>query len=115
MESEIIALSEKIKELKWVVNILSKREEWNYIKIPIVIKTDSMSTIEWIKNRGAKAGGTRHLTKKLYFIKKDVELGNYIIKHEPTDSIESDGLTKTLGLQKIKNCFGKFLTFEGGI
>lgn len=113
-ESELIAMGEGMKELKWTVNALSELKKWEIIKLPILIKTDSMSVITWVKNPAAK-GRTKYINRKLHFVRHDINLGNYKLEHEGTETIEADGLTKTLSGQKLQNCFQKFLSFEGGV
>ena len=107
-ESEIMALKEGVKELKWLRNIMAELDLHEQIRIPISVKTDSKSAIEWVQNRKTNQR-TKHINRIYYFVREEAEKGNIKIEYQPTEEITADVLTKPLSREKLHHCLKDFL------
>ncbi|UYV75997.1 hypothetical protein LAZ67_13002062 [Cordylochernes scorpioides] len=71
-EAELISICEGICEVKWIKGLLE--ELCKDANFPTTLKTDSQSAIKWIKSEKITSR-TKHINRKLYFIKDAVEEG----------------------------------------
>ncbi|UYV75826.1 hypothetical protein LAZ67_13001452 [Cordylochernes scorpioides] len=71
-EAEMISICEGMCEVKWIKVLLE--ELCKDANFPTTLKTDSQSAIKWIKSEKITSR-TKHINRKLYFIKDAVEEG----------------------------------------
>ncbi len=55
-----------------------------------------MSTLQLIKNGRTSSDRTRHIDIRYFFVKDRVEQGEIVCRHQPTESMLADVLTKPL-------------------
>ncbi|UYV76806.1 hypothetical protein LAZ67_14002076, partial [Cordylochernes scorpioides] len=100
-EAELISICEGICEVKWIKGLLE--ELCKDANFPTTLKTDSQSAIKWIKSEKITSR-TKHINRKLYFVKDAVEEGTIDLEFVRSDEMEADLLTKSLPKEKLKNC-----------
>ena len=71
--------------------------------LPIVLNSDSQSAIDLIE-RGGLEKRTKHISRRYYFLKDDIVLGNIILSFVRSEDQEADFLTKALSKAKMDNC-----------
>jgi hypothetical protein len=98
-ESEFYAISEAVKELQWLRNILADFNE--NIKNPIVIRADNQSMIKMIENPKFSSR-TKHIDVRLHFVRECVSVGKFKIIFCPSEENIADLLTKPLAGVKMK-------------
>ncbi|KAK2577872.1 hypothetical protein KPH14_008173 [Odynerus spinipes] len=109
-ESEIVVICEGAKELKLIFAILNSLGMNEACKVPIVLKTDTQSAIDWIYKNNV-TNRTKHIDRKYYFVRDEVKKGNIKLQHISTDNMEADILTKGLTYDKHSKC-GKKLGLQ---
>ncbi|UYV70659.1 hypothetical protein LAZ67_8000192, partial [Cordylochernes scorpioides] len=100
-EAELMAICEGTKELKWFMNFLSEIGHQSCVEIPLVLKTDSKSAIDWIKGTSHHCR-TKHINRKYFFVKDEVSKGNLRISFVNSEAQEADLLTKRLPGDRIQ-------------
>lgn len=100
-ESEYLALTAASKEALWLVEL--KDEIINDGKPMIRIMCDNKGAIDLTKS-GAFNARTKHISIRHYFIKELVERKEIQVKHESTDKMIADYLTKAVPIQKHQFC-----------
>lgn len=100
-ESEYLALTAASKEALWLVEL--KDEILNDHKPIIQIKCDNKGAI-CLTQTGTFNARTKHISIRHYFIKELVEKKEIEIKHESTDKMIADYLTKAVPIQKHQFC-----------
>jgi hypothetical protein len=98
-ESEFYAISEAVKELQWLKNILADFNQ--IIESPIVIRADNQSTIKMIENPKFSSR-TKHIDVRLHFVRESVSIGKFRLLYCPSEENIADLLTKPLAGVKIK-------------
>ncbi|TMC16799.1 MAG: hypothetical protein E6J34_19505, partial [Chloroflexi bacterium] len=97
MESEYMALSEAAKEAIFLLKLLrSLKFDANQ---PVLIKTDSESALDHVKNN-VKHARTKHIDIRHHFIRSACSDGHVTLQHVPSASQIADVLTKPLGATK---------------
>jgi hypothetical protein len=97
MESEYMALSEAAKEAIFLLKLLrSLKFDANQ---PVLIKTDSESALDHVKNN-VKHARTKHIDIRHHFIRSACSDGHVTLQHVPSASQIADVLTKPLGTTK---------------
>ncbi|OXA41630.1 Copia protein [Folsomia candida] len=93
-ESEYVALAVACKEGIWLRNILCKLKvlEWNY---PFTIFTDSQSAMA-LANKPELSERTKHISVRWHFIRWLLETNQLKVKHQRTNELVADALTKAL-------------------
>jgi hypothetical protein len=97
MESEYMALSDAAKEAIFLLKLL--RSLKISVEPPIVIKTDSESALDHVKNN-VKHARTKHIDIRHHFIRSACSDGHVTLQHVPSASQIADVLTKPLGTTK---------------
>ena len=110
MEAEYYALSETLKEVLWIKQLI---EEINKIEYPIKINVDNQSTIEFSNQPNKVFNRTKHIYIQYYFIKNLIE--NQIVKvnYCPSDENIADTFTKANHLPKFRNLTKRFMSDRG--
>ena len=92
-ESEIIALSEGLKESEWLYHIL---KELGFVhKLPIQVWCDSIGAIKTCTNPGNHKS-TKHIETRHLFGRDLTEKGRVIVSYLNTTEMLADCLTKAL-------------------
>ena len=90
-EAEYMALSEVVKELKYIVQLL---ETMNIeVKLPITVHVDNVGAI-WLSNNGNTGYRTKHIDIRTSSVKAYQEDGKIIIKFVKSEDNEADIFTK---------------------
>ena len=97
MEAEYMALSEAAKEAIFLINLLRSLKIDPHL--PILIKTDSESALDHVKNN-VKHARTKHIDIRHHFIRNACSDGQVTLQHVPSASQIADVLTKPLGSTK---------------
>src|SRR2546423_2093306 len=97
MESEYMALSEAAKEAIFLTKLL-RSLKFN-VSQPVLIKTDSESALDHVKNN-VKHARTKHIDIRHHFIRTACSDGHVTLQHVPSASQIADVLTKPLGATK---------------
>jgi hypothetical protein len=98
-ESEFYAISEAVKEIQWLKNLLN---DFNVeTEKSIKIFSDNQSTIKMIENPGFSSR-TKHIDVRLHFFRECVYLDKIKLIYCPTENNIADILTKPLAGVKMK-------------
>ena len=90
-EAEYMALSEVVKELKFIVQLLQTMNI--EVELPITVYVDNVGTI-WLSNNRTTSDRTKHIDIRTAFVKEYQEDGKIIIKFVKSEENEADILTK---------------------
>jgi hypothetical protein len=97
-ESEYIALSEAMMDLKWVMRVYG--ELGHVLKKPVIIKEDNTAVIQILEG-GKNPKMTKHLGKKYHLVKQDVLNKLVKLEYVDTNSQRADILTKAVSKEKL--------------
>ena len=90
-EAEYMALSEVVKELKFIVQLM---ETMNIeVELPITVHVDNVGAI-WLSNNCTTSDRTKHIDIRTSFVKEYQEDGKIIIKFVKSEENEADIFTK---------------------
>ena len=90
-EAEYMALSEVVKELKFIVQLL---ETMNIkVELPITVYVDNVGAI-WLSKNRTTSDRTKHIDIRTSFVKEYQEDGKIIIKFVKSEENEADIFTK---------------------
>ena len=89
-EAEYMALSEVVKELKFIVQLLQTMNI--EVKLPITVYVDNVGAI-WLSNNRTTSDRTKHIDIRTSFVKEYQEDGK-IIKFVKSEDNEADIFTK---------------------
>ncbi|UYV71648.1 hypothetical protein LAZ67_8003997 [Cordylochernes scorpioides] len=101
MEAEMIAACESCCQIKWIINLLRELEEWNFMKKPTAIYTDSQSLINWISNP-KQSSCCIHINRKHHFLRDCYESRDICLLYKPSQDLEADIFTKDLSRDQMK-------------
>ena len=101
MESEIVALSESINPIKWVIKLLCDLHQ--QVELPVRVYCDNTAAIESTRTKSLSPS-TRHIAIKDLRVIEAVSDGLIEIVYIPTEDNVADVLTKSL----LKNKQSKF-------
>ena len=90
-EAGYMALSEVVKELKFIVQLLQTMNI--EVELPITVHVDNLGAI-WLSNNRTTSGRTKHIDIRTAFVKEYQEDGKIIIKFVKSEENESDIFTK---------------------
>ena len=90
-EAEYMALSEVVKELKFIVQLLQTINIT--VKLPIILHVDNVGAI-WLSNNRNTGDRTKHIDIRTSFTKEYQEDGKIIIKFVKSEDNEADIFTK---------------------
>lgn len=100
-EVELFAVSEIVKDVLWLQNMLTELNCREYIIKPINIFCDNQATIQWLKNARSSTK-TRHVNLKFHFIRDEIEKGNIEVLHVNSGKMIADCLTKFVSTDKLE-------------
>ena len=87
-EAEYMTLSEVVKELKFIVQLMNIE-----IELPITVYVDNVGAI-WLSNNRTASDRTKHIDIRTSFVKEYLEDGKIIIKFVISEDNEADIFTK---------------------
>ena len=90
-EAEYMALSEVVKELKFIVQLLQTMNV--EVELPITVHVDNVEAI-WLSNNRTTSNRTKHIDIRTSFVKEYQEDGKIIIKFMKSEDNEADSFTK---------------------
>ena len=90
-EAEYMALSEVVKELKFIVQLLQTMNI--EVELPITVHVDNVGVI-WLSNNCTASDRTKHIDIRTSFVKEYQEDGKIIIKFVKSEENEADIFTK---------------------
>ena len=90
-EAEYMALSEVVKELKFIVQLLQTMSI--EVELPITAHVDNVRAI-WLSNNCTTSDRTKHIDIRTSFLKEYQEDGKIIIKFVKSEEDEADIFTK---------------------
>ena len=90
-EAEYMALSEVVKELKFIVQLLQTMNV--EVELPITVHVDNVGAI-WLSNNRTTSDRTKHIDISSSFVKEYQEDGKIIMKFVNSEDNEADILTK---------------------
>ena len=90
-EAEYMALSEVVKELKFIVQLLQTMNI--EVELPITVHVDNVGVI-WLSNNRTTRDRTKHIDIRTSFVKEYQEDGKIIIKFVKSEDNEADIFTK---------------------
>ena len=88
-EAEYMALSEVVKESKFIVQLLQTMNI--EVELPITVYVDNVGAI-WLSNNRTTSDRTKHIDIRTSFIKKYQEDGKIIIKFVKSEENEAESL-----------------------
>ena len=91
-EVEYMALSEGVKELKFIVQLLQTMNV--EVELTITVHVDNVGAI-WLSNIRTTSDRTKHIDIRTSFVKKYQENGKIIIKFVKSEDNEADIFIKT--------------------
>ena len=95
-EAEYMALSEVVKELKFIVQVLQTMNI--EVELPITVYVDNVGAI-WLSNHRTTSDRTKHIDIRTSFVKEYQEDGKIIIKFMKSEDNEADIFTKNTTLE----------------
>ena len=90
-EAEYMALSEVVKELKFIVQLLQTMNIT--VELPITVHVDNVGAI-WLSNNRNTGDRTKHIDIRTAFVKEYQEDGKIILKFGKSEDNEADIFTK---------------------
>ena len=90
-EAEYMALSEVVKELKFIAQLLQTMNI--EVELPITVHMDNVGT-KWLSNNRNTGDRTKHIDIRTSFVKEYQEDGKIIIKFVKSEDNEADIITK---------------------
>ena len=90
-EAEYMALSEAVKELKFIVQLLQTMNI--EVELPITVHVDNVGAI-WLSNNRTTSDRTKHIDIRTAFVKELQEDGKIIIQFVKSEENEADIFTK---------------------
>ena len=90
-EAEYMALSEVVKELKFIVQLLQTMNA--EVELPITVHMNNVGVI-WLSNNRTTSDRTKPIDIRTYFVKVYQEDGKIIIKFVKSEDNEADIFTK---------------------
>ena len=90
-EAEYMALSEVVKELKFIVQLLQTMNI--EVELPITVYVDNVGAI-WLSNNRTTSDRTKHIDIRTSFIKEYQEDGKIIFKFVKSEENEAEIFTK---------------------
>ena len=91
IEAEYMAISEVVKELKFIVQLLQTMNI--EVELPITVYVDNVGAI-WLSNNGKTRDRTKHIDIRTSFVKEYQEDEKIIIKFVKSEDNEADVFTK---------------------
>jgi hypothetical protein len=105
-ESEILAISECLREIVWVKLLLSELRPRDRLGT-VELGTDSQSAMALIDSL-AQTARTRHFARKLWFVRDRIITENVKVVFVPTKDMTADMLTKPVVREVLERHRGSF-------
>lgn len=102
-EAEYVAITETIKEGKWLQTFFQELEFENYGTAQLEIRSDNQSAIRLMENP-VQHQRSKHISLKHLFARHEVEDGRFHITYLPTEKMIADSLTKPVNSTKNITC-----------
>lgn len=110
-EAEFVAAVTAGQQIIWLRNLLS---EFGYnFPSPSTLHIDNMSAVSVAKNP-EHHGRMKHLDLRFFWLREAVFEGEISVSHVPTKLMPADILTKPLGRNKTKDCWGLLGMMKSG-
>ena len=108
-EAEYVAVSELLKSIKFVVQLLG--ELGIDVKLPVKIYMDNLGAIHLVNNR--KTGNrTKHIDIAHHFIREYIEDGVVEVEFVRSEENDSDVFTKNTSGEIFKRHTAKFMMYD---
>ena len=111
-EAEYMALSEVVKELKFIVQLLKTMDI--EVELPITVHVDNVGAI-WLSNNRTTSDRTKHIDIRTSIVKEYQEDGKIIIKFVKSEDNEADIFTKITTNVIFQNHQKKFVWDRGKV
>ena len=111
-EAEYMALSEVVKELKFIVLLLQAMNM--EVELPITVHVDNVGAI-WLSNNRTTSDRTKHIDIRTSFVKEYQENEKNIIKFVKSEENEADIFTKNTTSTIFQNHQKKLVWDKGKI
>ena len=111
-EAEYMALSEVVKELKFIVQLLQTMNI--EVELPITVYVDNVGAI-WLSNNRTTSDRTKHIDIRTSFVKEYQEDGKIIIKFVKSEDNEADIFTKNTTNVIFQNHQKKLVWDKGNV
>ena len=111
-EAEYMALSEVVKELKFIVQLLQIMNI--EVELPITVYVDNVGAI-WLSNNRTTSERTKHIEIRTSFVKEYQEDGKIIIKFVKSEHNEADIFTKNTTNVIFQNHQKKLVWDKGNV
>lgn len=102
-EVELFVVSEIVKDIMWLQNMLIELKCTEYISKPTEIFCDNQATIQWLKN-AKSSSKTRHVNLKFHFVRDEVENNTINVLYTNTNDMIADCFTKSVTKDKLEWC-----------
>ena len=110
-EAEYYALSEAVKEVRFIYQLL--KEMGFAVELPITVRVDNIGAIFMAENMQVSQR-TKHIDTRLRFVNQYVDDGFIKIKFVGTNENDADLFTKNLGKDAHERHGGKLVEEKGG-
>lgn len=107
-ESELLAMVECVRDLKWVVEILTELGvgDSEMGSLPLKLYTDSQSVIDMVYSLACSTR-SKHYARKVWFIRDEIEKGLLVLLHQRSNVLVADLLTRASSSDKLIEFMGK--------
>lgn len=108
MEAEYIALSEAVKELLWLIPILTELSQEFDINLTIPrVLCDNESAIHFTRN-AVENHRSKHIDIRYHFVRDKLSDGLFELQYVSTKNNMADIFTKALNKTNFSNCIDLF-------
>ena len=108
-EAEYVAMSEAVKEIRFVYYLLESLGI--SVKLPIIVRIDNIGAIFMAENASSGVR-TRHIDTRYHFIREHIEDGSIQIEFVRTSVNDADIFTKNVNKETYEKHIVKFLGNE---
>ena len=111
-EAEYMALTEVVKELKFIVQFLQTMNI--EVELPITVYLDNVGAI-WLSNNRTTCDRTKNIDIRTSFVKESQEVGTIIIKFVKSEDNEGDIVTNNTTNVIFQNQQKKLVWYRGNV
>ncbi|KAG8235829.1 hypothetical protein J437_LFUL016090 [Ladona fulva] len=101
-ESELISMSEAVREVKWLRNLFAELGQSKFLERPCIVNCDNTQAMR-LGLTGVVTKRSKHIDLKYHFCNEQVEVGNVLFQYVPSEENISDIFTKPLPGCKIRS------------
>lgn len=103
-EVELFALTEVVKDVLWLQNMLAELKcNEIIVSVPTEVFCDNQAAIQWVKNTKSSTK-TRHVNLKFHFVRDEIENKRISVAYINTERMVADYLTKAVTKDKLEWC-----------